>query len=407
MSAEPDDPGPLAGPPPVPTVAAGPGAALGRLALRFLGTDFVSAAVAEEIRSLGTGLAGCTGSLVFRFGAVAEPGPGSVLIDEFAVSPDVVRRADRHLPCSLSRRPDGTLEVGVASGPGPWKLPPAGPVVRLLDRSYDDAAHRLAKRFFYTIFDQAVQIAQLPLGQSWLHCSAVTGREQVGPRTILFSAWGGVGKTSILLRLLETGDWRFLSDDLAVFDDHGTVHRTPKKMQLYPYNFVGEAPLRQRLLGHRQPADLLHWNARYAILGGKAVRRRVHVEEVFGRETAAVSAPVTDAVHLRRTTDPVMRIEQVYPHEFAALSAAVLPIELQPMDRWLAAIHAAGPGLPWPTTDEAAVRAAAIIEQGLQAVGARCSMVSVPTETTPRALLAFLKEEVIDGPPTPGPRQRW
>jgi hypothetical protein len=359
MSAEPDAAGRTAGPPSGPIAAAGTGAALGRLALRFTGSDFVSEAVAEEIEPLGTGLAGCTGSLTFRFGAVAVPGPGSVLIDEFAVSPDVIRRTDRYLPCSLSCRPDGTLEVGVASRPGPWTLPPAGPVIRVLDRSYDDAAHRLAKRFFYTIFDQAVQIAQLPLGQTWLHCSAVTRPEQAGPRTVLFSAWGGVGKTSILLRLLETGDWRFLSDDLAVFDDRGAVHRTPKKMQLYPYNLVGDAPLRRRLLGRRRPADLLHWRARYAILGDKAVRRRVHVEEVFGNGTAATSAPVTDAVHLRRTTDPVMRVEPVSPHEFAALGAAVLPIELRPLDRWLGAIHAASPALPWPTAQEVAVRAAA------------------------------------------------
>jgi hypothetical protein len=36
------------------------------------------------------------------------------------------------------------------------------------------------------------------------------------------------------------------------------------------------------------------------------------------------------------------------------------------------------------------------------ATGARCRIVSIPARATPDVLLAFLKERVLDDPPTPG-----
>jgi hypothetical protein len=80
----------------------------------------------------------------------------------------------------------------------------------------------------------------------------------------------------------------------------------------------------------------------------------------------------------------------------------VLPIELHPLDRWLGAIHAARPDAPWPRAEDAATRAAAITRQGLLATGARCCIVCIPARATPDELLAFLKERVLDDPPTSG-----
>lgn len=364
--------------------------ALGRLEIDFSGADFIAAAVREEVAHLCRDRGQCTGRLSFRFGHSADAGNGAVEIDSFEVGEEIVHVGNRLLPCSL--RWDGPdLEVTVASTSRFWKSPFVAPAVRLVDQSFNDSSRRLSKRFYYTIFDQAVQIAQVPLRQSWIHSSAVTN----GERTVLFMGWGGVGKTSTLLKLLETGSWRFLSDDLGVIDETGTVYRTPQKMQVYAYNVAGQDALRVRLLGGRSSIDLAHWAARRRVLGPRSVRRRVHVEDLFGVDSVAVSGRVTDAVYLRRTTAPDFQVDVSTPRDLARLGASVLQAELHPLDHWLAAIHSASPFQNWPTADEMIRDTTSIIESGLTKAGSRCVIVSVPKWSGPDDLLRLLHDQIL------------
>ena len=364
--------------------------ALGRLEIDFSGADFIAHAVREETARQSRDRSQCTGRMSFRFGHTAAAGNDAVVIDSFEVGEEIVHVGDRLLPCSL--RWDGPdLEVTVASTAGFWKSPFVAPAVRLVDESFNDSSRRLSKRFYYTIFDQAVQIAQVPLRQTWIHSSAVTN----GERTLLFMAWGGVGKTSTLLKMLETGSWRFLSDDLAVIDETGTVFRTPQKIQVYAYNVAGQDALRPRLMGGRSSIDLAHWTTRRRVLGPKSVRRRVHVEDLFGVDSAAVSGRITDAVYLRRTTARDFQVEVSTPRDLARLGGSVLQAELDPLHLWLAAIHSASPFQNWPTADEMIRDTTSIIESGLIKSGSRCVIVGVPKWAGPDDLLRFVHGQII------------
>jgi hypothetical protein len=364
--------------------------ALGRLEIAFSGQDFISAAALDEVAHQSRDCTACTGRLSCHFGAPAEPGNGAVQIDGLVVGGEIVLVRDRLLPHSL--RWDGSsLEVTVESAPGYWKSPLVAPAVRLVDQSFNDAAQRLGKRFYYTVFDQAVQIAQVPLGQSWVHSSAVTN----GDRTVLFMAWGGVGKTATALRLLATGSWRYLSDDLCALDVAGTVYRSPHRVQVFATNLVGMDALRTGLLGGRSPWDVAHWVVRRRVLGEPSVRRRVHAEDLFGTDAVAVSGRVTDAVYLRRTTASDIELEVSTPRDLARLGASVLQVELGPLDRRLATVHSAGPSLNWPTTDEMTRDTASVIERGLTEAAARCFLIGVPTRCGPDDLLRFLQTRVL------------
>jgi hypothetical protein len=363
---------------------------LGRLEIEFSGRDFIAEAVAAELEHQSRDCTGCKGSLCFRFGPHVVPAGGAVEVDRFLVGPDAVAVRDRYLSHSL--RWDGpVLEVAVESAPGWWRSPPAARAVRLVDQSFDDAAGRLAKRFYYTVFDQAVQLAQVPLGQSWVHSSAVTN----GDRTVLFMAWGGVGKTAALLKMLETGSWRFLSDDLSVLDVSGTAHRTPQRVQVFAANVAGQVALRRELLRGRSRADRFHWEARRRLLGARSVRRRVHGEDLFSDGAVAESGRVTEAVQLRRTDSADFTLDVSTPHDLARVATSVLAVELEPLGLWLAAIHAAGPTTRWPTADAMIRETAAVIEAGLSEARARCLVVGVPRHCGPDALLRFLEDEVL------------
>jgi hypothetical protein len=364
--------------------------AVGRLEIVLSGADFVRAAALEELSFQRTETAACTGTLACRFGAAQTPAGNAVQIERFLVGHDAVHVRDRLLPHTLHRRGSG-FEVSVRTASGPWQHPLAGAAVRLLDQSYNDAARRLAKRFQYTVLDQVVQLAQVPLGQTWVHSSAVTD----GARTVMFMAWGGVGKTAALLAMLQTGNWRFLSDDLALLDDTGTVHRSPQRIQMFAANVAGQARLRTQLLAGRSGMDRAHWAARRRLLGGHSVRRRVHVEDVFGPDAAAESGILTNAVYLRRTSADRFSMQPATPQQVGGLCAAVLQVELQPLDLWLSAVHAACPGMAWPTAGDMSRRTASIIEAGLVACGCRCVVVDVPPGSRPDDIREFVEDRVL------------
>jgi hypothetical protein len=365
--------------------------ALGRLEVAFSGQDFIAGAALEEVEHHSRDCASCTGRLEVRFGSAARPAPGAVRIDRFLVGPDGVRVDDPLLRHSL-RREGPRLEVGVETVPGYWTHPVVAPVVRLVDQSFNDAAGRLAKRFYYTIFDQAVQLAQLPLGQSWMHASAVTD----GDRTVVFMAGGGVGKTAALLSMLGTGAWRFLSDDLCALDTTGTVYRSPHRVQVFAANLPGREAFQDHLLAGRSALDRAHWAARRRVLGEPSVRRRVHAEDLVGAEAVAVSGLVTDAVYLRRTTASGFTVDVATPRDLARLGAAVLEVELDPLHALLAAVHSAAPSADWPTNAATSSEAAAVVEAGLKAAGSRCVVVGVPVACGPDELLRFVRERVLN-----------
>ena len=193
--------------------------------------------------------------------------------------------------------------------------------------------------------------------------------------------------------MLETGSWQFLADDLGAIDASGMIYRTPQKMQIYAYNLAGQDALRKRLLDPRSRVDRAHWASRSRLLGSRSVRRRVHVEDLFGADSVAESGRVTDAVYLRRTTATHFQVDLATPDDLARIGAAVLQSELDPLPYWLAAIHGASPSQSWPTVNEINRDTTAIISEGLSNARSRCFIVGVPKLSGPDELLGV----VLDG----------
>lgn len=158
-------------------------------------------------------------------------------------------------------------------------------------------SEKVAKNFMYNIFDFVTQLANLRLGQSYIHASSFVRQE----RAVAVVAWGGVGKTTALLKLVGASGWSFLSDDLGLIDDTRTLWRTPKRLQVYGYNVAGEeATYRALMMSGRNVVDRAAWHVRRWTAGPKRVRRRVSAEELFGPEQTAVRAELTDLFFMER-----------------------------------------------------------------------------------------------------------
>lgn len=158
-------------------------------------------------------------------------------------------------------------------------------------------------------------------GAAMVHAAVVS----VHGRGVLMPAWGGVGKTSTVAKLVAAKDAAFLADDWAFLHRDGQVLAYAKPMfikphhrTIYPHLFTGArkplAPGRlTRPLEHlatavhpvivrypRTAAFTRHWSPEH---------RMVHPGQVFGPDRLTDQAPVAVAIFLERYDGAAARLE--------------------------------------------------------------------------------------------------
>lgn len=261
---------------------------------------------------------------------------------------------------------------------------------RFADWNYLSPAETIAKNFLYDIFDHLTQLVHLEQGASYLHASSF---EKDG-RAVALVAWGGIGKTTSLLKLVSEDNWRFLSDDLGLIDRDGILWRTPKKMQIYAYNIEGQPGLKQRLLGGRTPVDRASWTYRRVKKGPKGVRRRVSGAEFFGPSLAGTPTKLTDLFFIERANVKKFERRSIGVAEIARQSAVILLDELQPFVEHATALHSGDfrPILSRP--DVFYQNCFNIMRQAF--AGQNPDLIRIPLKAGPDELADFLRKALRD-----------
>lgn len=199
-------------------------------------------------------------------------------------------------------------------------------LIRLREPSHLSPYQALAKAVLYDAFDYVFQNLQLHFDQSFIHASSVSESN----KALLFPAWGGIGKTTSLLKLMKHQGYEFLSDDLAIVDAGGEVYLNPKKIQVYAYNMIGESWLQDSVLAGRSRSDLLAWQFRLKRHGPEGVRRRMSAGELFTDQVAAKQASLSKVFYLERSSTAEFAAMSLSDEALAEKVAYVLPHELSP-----------------------------------------------------------------------------
>ncbi|HEY9479549.1 MAG TPA: hypothetical protein VIP79_05650, partial [Gemmatimonadaceae bacterium] len=241
-----------------------------------------------------------------------------------------------------------------------------------------------AKNFMYGVFDYLTHIAQLQLGQSYIHASSL---ERGGEGTAIV-AWGGIGKTSAALKLITEHGFSFLSDDLGLVDDAGTVWRTPKRLQVYAYNLEGEERLRSMLLDGRSVLDRASWAWKLQRRGPKGVRRRVSAEELFGERSVARSAPLKRVFCLERGDARGFEAREISTDELTHRAAEVVMHEIEPFGLLSRALHSGHHAPLLPTQDEVVSATRAVLRRAFD--GIPVISIRIPLATPPATLANYL-----------------
>ncbi len=282
-------------------------------------------------------------------------------------------------------REGARLDISLASTP--WRGLSEN-VSRFFDWNYLTPDERRAKNFIYDLFDFTSQIGLLEAGASYLHASSF---ERDG-RGVALVAWGGIGKTTTMLKLVLEDGWRFLSDDLGLIDTAGNLHRTPKWMQIYAYNLEGQAAIHDALLSGRTLADRASWALSRSRKGIKGVRRRVSAEQLFGSTRLGEKTPLTDLYFLERASVREIESRPVDPAHLAQRAASILLQELQPFTNISVAMHSSWRTPCLPSVEELRSASEAVFLKAF----ARLAPVHVllPQDCGPEHLAVFFRKRL-------------
>jgi len=357
--------------------------AIGAVSLAIDTGSRVTDEVARELRVLPIHARDKEADVVVHPATTLDDPPGGIQLGNLTVTPDAILHDHGAWVARLSRG-NGPLLLEIAVRSSLLHELAPNPVSRLKNWNYLTRAEDIAKAVIYDALDPVLQLANTQRKQTFLHASAL-----ISPNgeVAVFGGWGGVGKTSTILSLVLGQGYRYLSDDLVVIDSAGIVYRSPKRLQIYPYNTNGNKHLEHEFLKGRSWIDTAQWKGRGAILGPKRVRRRIAAEELFGSSRVGTHGKASRYYHLLRGNFTKLQTTKTTAAASARMASNILLHELQPLPLMSAAANAVGSSL----VDSIDSWRAASEEVLLSALAdAECTLVHIPALTSPEELASFI-----------------
>lgn len=254
---------------------------------------------------------------------------------------------------------------------------------------------------------------------AFVHASAVSWRGN----GVLFSAWGGTGKTNLVFKFMENGA-SYMGDDLALITQAGDLLAFPERVNIFDYNFKNlqylptlkhHVPAKSKILfgikhlyeGFYQKAETrLSLNS-----GSRAVLRRVkdltyslgafpiNITDIFPQSQVQHQQRLSHVLHLFRSRDTHIRIEKVHNKKHLATQmAACLEYEHHYCNHLYGAFLFAYPEYRSETVENILTIQQSIIENALS--NAKCWYVYVPVDMPASHLFARV-QEILDEASTP------
>jgi hypothetical protein len=230
-----------------------------------------------------------------------------------------------------------------------------------------------------------MEFALLRKRSTLMHCSGI---EKNG-KAVLFAAWGGVGKTSIMSKYLDEG-WRYLCDDSCIIRDDGTAFMHKLPMHIYKYHEKQSNRLVEKMFENWGPAEKILWRVMSVFKKEDKLVRWVPPEKVFGQDKLCKSGTISKVIHLHRVKGLAkFRVDQVKPADLARVCASTIMDEINGLTNIaIAANSAAATSAIIPDISAVYGQIADIYTKAFSA--GPCFMVLLPQQSNADDLYAFL-----------------
>jgi len=359
---------------------------LGKLIFKLTGDGIIHQHIAEELSSISIDKSEAY-QLEFRFVKNLPEFKNYVLFPPVLTSPTKFQFQRNNFTYQVSKEEHQTLVVLKPALKLKFteKILPDN-LIKAKDWNYLLPSEAMAKNFMYNIFDYLTQIENLKLSQSYIHASSF----EKNNKAVAIVAWGGIGKTTSMLKLVTEDGWKFLSDDLGVIDEEGMLYRSPKRLQIYAYNLVGQPKISERLLSNRTLTDRLSWYMMLKRRGIKGVRRRVSAEEIFGQQSVSARARLTDVFFIERATVPEFKSQSILAEELARRASSTILSEIEPFNKIACAVYSGEQSDVIPTQKELFDRTFAVLSKSFSKVNP--VLIKIPLNASPDDLANYLRK---------------
>jgi hypothetical protein len=279
-----------------------------------------------------------------------------------------------------------SLCVTIQSNPLGKKRRWAPKLVQMKDRDFLHPVARQARNFMYRVFDYITQIKNTKRQQSYFHGSSFAKKDQA----VAVIGWGGVGKSTSVLKLVTEDDWQYLSDDLGIIDHEGYIYRLPKKVHLSAFSLEGQPILKNLLPNDRGLSDKLNWYFRKQIKGINGVKRRISAKKLFGRNKVAKKALLTDVFFIEREDVKEFNTQPLAVEALAIRAATTIMKQINPYHRIETALYTAQEKAVIPRYNELYKQTAFILTESFSGLNTR--LITIPLKASPDELTGYLRQ---------------
>lgn len=244
--------------------------------------------------------------------------------------------------------------------------------------------------FIFKIWHWIIFLKLIEKGLAFIHASSVL----INNKAYVFGSWGGVGKTTILLKLItENSHIQFLSDDMSLIDIKGNVFLNPTPLHIYPYNWRGFPSLKEKVFSNRSLIDRSSWWFWSKLRGQNGVCRRMFVEHLVGNGMGR-RGQVDKFFFLKRTNKQKLSFSPITNKKLTAKSFSL--IQQSVMDNLCKTIYpiAASETTILKDVFDTNKRLFDIYKNFLEK--ADVFEVLIPTNITPNKLSAFINNKICN-----------
>lgn len=143
---------------------------------------------------------------------------------------------------------------------------------------------------------------------------------------LLLGGTGGVGKTSLELRLSKNSKFGFLNDDIAVINKAGKVFPNLSWPKIYAYNLQDNPAVKELLMKDRTADDKLAFNIKKRLWGVHKARRTIDPHTLFS-SVPDNPLPLRKYILLSRGNYPKLALQRLAPDNVPDMNISIIKSE--------------------------------------------------------------------------------